>query len=98
MPNIVKFESLENKLIQYKDQLVLIDSDVAELYGVDTRDTNKAVKNNLDKFPKGYIIELTKKEKQEVVENFHHLQKLKFSSHLPKTLCYNIQNKYNLTH
>jgi hypothetical protein len=37
---------------------VILDSDVAELYGVETRDINKAVKNNPDKFPVGYIIEL----------------------------------------
>jgi hypothetical protein len=37
---------------------VILDSDVADLYGVETRDVNKAVKNNPDKFPDGYIIEL----------------------------------------
>merc|ERR1711941_173142 len=62
----------------------ILDSEVAQLYGVETRDINKAVKNNPDKFPKGYIIELTKEEKSEVVENFHHLEKLKFSPYLPK--------------
>jgi len=82
--NIIKFETLENKLIKYENQFVLIDSDVAELYGVETRDINKAVKNNLDKFPDGYILELSKEEKEEVVENFHHLRKLKYSPHLPK--------------
>ena len=82
--SIVKFENLESKLIQYKDETVLIDSDIAELYGVETRDINKAVKNNPDKFPNGYIVELTKEEKNEVVENFHHLEKLKYSPHLPK--------------
>ena len=84
MQNIVKFENLEGKLIQYKDQFVLVDSDVAELYGVETREINQAVSNNLDKFPHGYIIELTNEEKQEVIKNFDHLSKLKFSPHLPK--------------
>lgn len=59
---MIKFESIENKLIQYNDQLVIIDSDVAQLYGVETRDINKAVKNNPDKFPDGYVIKLTKDE------------------------------------
>lgn len=58
--------------------------DVAEIYAVETRDINKAVKNNPEKFPNGYVIELSKEEKQEVVENFHHLSKLKYSPHLPK--------------
>ena len=82
--SIVKFENLESKLIYYKNETVLIDSDVAELYGVETRDINKAVKNNPEKFPEGYIIELTQEEKKEVVEKFHHLEKLKYSPHLPK--------------
>ena len=71
--NIIKFESLESKLIQYKNNVVLIDSDVANIYGVSTRDINKAVTNNPDRFPDGYILKLTKEEKNKVVENLHHL-------------------------
>ncbi|NOQ29815.1 MAG: ORF6N domain-containing protein [Helicobacteraceae bacterium] len=81
---IVKFETLESKLIEYKNNVVLVDSDVAQLYGVDTRDINKAVKNNPDKFPDGYIIELTKEEKKELVEKFHRFDKLKHSTVSPK--------------
>ena len=81
---IIKFENIDNLIIELRDTKVLIDSDVAKLYGVETRDINKAVKNNPDKFPEGYIIELNKIEKKEVVENFHHLERLKFSPHLPK--------------
>ncbi|MDF1879483.1 ORF6N domain-containing protein [Sulfurimonas sp. SAG-AH-194-C20] len=82
--NVVKFATLESKLINYKNHLVLIDSDIASLYGVDTREINQAVSNNTDKFPDGYIIELTKEEKQEVIKKFDHLSKLKYSPHLPK--------------
>jgi hypothetical protein len=81
---IVKFENIENLIINLRNKKVLIDSDVAKIYGVETRDINKAVRNNLDKFPEGYIFELTKEEKNRVVENFHHLTNLKFSPHLPK--------------
>ncbi|MGW8169852.1 MAG: ORF6N domain-containing protein [Sulfurovaceae bacterium] len=84
MAGIVQFKDIENKLIEHKGQLVLIDSDIAELYGVQTRDVNKAVSNNPDKFPTGYIMQLTKDEKSEVVENFHHLEKIKYSPYLPK--------------
>ncbi|PKM99628.1 MAG: DNA-binding protein [Elusimicrobia bacterium HGW-Elusimicrobia-2] len=45
-----------------KGQKVILDSDLAELYGVQTRDINKAVKNNPDKFPVSYIYELNKDE------------------------------------
>ncbi len=84
MTTIIRLEDVEGKIIEIRNHKVLLDSDVAELYGVETRDINKAVKNNPDKFPKGYILELTKAEKTEVVENFHHLEKLKFSPQLPK--------------
>jgi len=82
--SLVKFETLESKLIKYQDSFVLVDKDVAELYGIDTKDVNKAVKNNSDKFPQGYILELTKEEKKELVENFHRFEKLKHSTVNPK--------------
>lgn len=84
MAAIIRLEEVESKIIEIRKQKVLLDSDVAELYGVETRDINKAAKNNPDKFPEGYIFELTKAEKTNVVENFHHLEKLKFSPQLPK--------------
>ncbi len=59
---VIKFETLESKLIEVRDTLVLIDKDVAELFGVETRDINKAVKNNSAKFPQGYFYEVTKDE------------------------------------
>ena len=82
--NIIKFEELEAKLISYQNKFVLIDSDVAELYGVATKEVNQAVANNSDKFPDGYILELTNEEKEEVVKKFDHLKKLKYSPYLPK--------------
>lgn len=69
----------ENKIIVIRDKQVILDRDVAELYGVETKEVNKSVRNNPDKFPDGYIIELTNSEKEEVVKNFHHLSNLKYS-------------------
>ena len=60
--SIVKFEEIENKILELRGQKVILDSNVAELYGVETRDINKAVKNNPDKFPNGYILKLNKAE------------------------------------
>jgi phage regulator Rha-like protein len=82
--DILKFNSVEEKIITVRGISVILDSDVAELYGVETRDINKAVKNNPEKFPEGYLFELVKSEKEEVVENFHHLLNIKFSPVLPK--------------
>ena len=81
---ITKFETLESKLISYKNKLVVIDRDVAELFSIETKEINKAVKNNPDKFPNGYILELTKKEKSELVKNFHRFNSLKHSTVSPK--------------
>lgn len=80
----VKFEDVNDKIIYIKEQKVILDSDVAKLYGVETKDINRSVKNNPEKFPHGYVFQLTKEEKTEVVKNFHHLEKLKFSPQVPK--------------
>ena len=58
MMDIVKFEAVEEQILTIRGMQVILDSDVAALYGVDTRDINKAVKNNPDKFPDTYIFEL----------------------------------------
>lgn len=63
MENIVNFKDVEKALLEIRGQRVILDSDVARLYGVNTMRVNEAVKNNPDKFPTGYIIELTKDEK-----------------------------------
>lgn len=81
---IIKFEELENILIKYNKEFVLVNRDVTQLYGVETRDINKAVSNNPEKFPKGYILELNEDEKNELVENFHWFNKLKHSTVNPK--------------
>lgn len=62
MNDIVKIENLNDLIIEVRGQSVLLDSDVANIYGVETKRINEAVKNNPDKFPAGYIIELDKTE------------------------------------
>lgn len=53
---------IENKILTIREQKVILDSDVAELYGVETKRINEAVKNNPDKFPEGYILYLSMDE------------------------------------
>lgn len=79
-----KIQHIENRLMEIRHHKVLIDCDVAALYGVETKEVNQAVKNNPDKFPKGYILGLNEREKNELVENFDHLQPLKFAKTNPK--------------
>ena len=81
---MTNIKDVEDKMITLRNQQVILDSDVAELYGVKTKEINQAVKNNPRKFPKGYIWELSENEKLEVVKNFDHLQRLRFSPQLPK--------------
>ena len=82
MPTITS-QDVEARMIVLRKQPVLIDADVAELYGVKTKEVNQAVRNNPNKFPYGYLFELDKYEKAEVVKNFDRLNKLKFSSVSP---------------
>ena len=76
----VTTHDVESRMIVLRNQPVLIDADVADLYGVQTKEVNQAVKNNPKKFPYGYIFELDKYEKEELVKNFDRLNNLKFSS------------------
>lgn len=62
MSNIVKFNAIEDKIINIRNQPVLLNRDVAEVYGVETREINQSIKNNPDKFPEGYIIPIEKSE------------------------------------
>ena len=62
MSGIIGFKEVEEKVLELRDQSVILDRDVAELYGVETREINQAVKNNPDKFPEGYIFALTADE------------------------------------
>jgi hypothetical protein len=77
--------TIEEKLITVREKQVLLDKDVALLYDVQTKRINEAVKNNPEKFPEGYIINLTKEEWQyQLVENFDQFKNLKHSYVLPK--------------
>jgi uncharacterized protein YciW len=62
---------------------VMIDADLAELYGVPTKVLNQAVKRNASRFPSDFMFQLNAQEKAEVVTNCDHLQKLKFSKAMP---------------
>jgi len=78
----ITHNDVQDKIITIQNKNVLLDSDVAWLYGVDTNKVNQAVKRNPDKFPEGYIIGLTESEKKEVVTICGN-PKIKFSPALP---------------
>lgn len=62
MSDIVKIENLKKLIIEIRRQNVLLDSDAAQIYGVETKRINEAVKNNPDKFPQDYMFGLSEAE------------------------------------
>lgn len=83
MSEIIGYKEVEEKIVLLRDQHVILDRDVAELYGVATKEVNQAVRNNPSKFPEGYVVKLDKQEKAELVKNFDHLDSLKHSPTTP---------------
>jgi hypothetical protein len=81
--SIVPVERIERAILLIRDQKVMLDSDLAALYGVTTKRLNQQVKRNRDRFPEDFMFQLTAEEKAEVVANCDHLQKLKYSPTLP---------------
>lgn len=76
-------EIIINKIMILRDKKVMIDRDLAELYGVPTKRLNEQVKRNLKRFPDDFMFQITKEEKEEITQQFEHLSALKFSSALP---------------
>jgi len=76
-------EQIMNKIVKLRGVKVMIDSDLAELYGVSTKRLNEQVKRNLKRFPKDFMFQINEKEKFEVVAICDHLKRLKFSPTLP---------------
>ena len=75
--------NIEGRIQVLRAQRVMIDADLADLYGVPTKVLNQAVKRNVGRFPPDFMFQLEPVEKTEVVTNCDHLQKLKFSKSMP---------------
>ena len=73
--------AIEEKLISVRKKQVLLDRDVAFLYGVETKRINEAVKNNPEKFPEGYVMILDKSEEQILRSKFSTLEKSSSGQH-----------------
>jgi len=74
---------IETLIQTVRGQKVILDTDLAELYGVPTKRLNEQVKRNSSRFPEDFIFQMTAQEKAEVVANCDHLARLKFSPQLP---------------
>ncbi len=80
---LVPHERIFKTILFLRGQKVMMDADLAGLYGVSTKRLNEQVRRNVDRFPSDFMFRLTLEEKKEVVANCDHLRKLKFSSALP---------------
>lgn len=80
---IIPTERIERCILVLRGERVILDADLAILYGVSTKALNQAVKRNKERFPPDFKFRLTNKEKAEVVTNCDHLRRLKFAPTMP---------------
>lgn len=83
MKSIIPSELIHQRILLIRDEKVMLDRDLAELYQVATKVLNQAVRRNKERFPEGFMFELTREERDEVVTNCDHLRDLKFSPRTP---------------
>ncbi|MEW6229570.1 MAG: ORF6N domain-containing protein, partial [Bacillota bacterium] len=80
---LVPFESIKNRILILRGQKVILDADLAILYGVTTRRLNEQVKRNRERFPDDFMFQLSDAEKAKVVAICDHLSRLKYSKSSP---------------
>ncbi len=74
---------INSRIFRIQDKLVIIDIDLAQLYGVTTKALNQAVKRNLARFHSDFVFRITSEERDELVTKCDRLRNLKHSVHLP---------------
>jgi hypothetical protein len=74
---------IDQAILLIRGEKVMLDSDLASIYGVTTKRLNEQVKRNPGRFPADFMFQLTEEEKSEVVAKCDHLARLKFSPYLP---------------
>jgi len=80
---LVPLDLIEQRILFLRGQRVMFDRDLAELYCVETKYLNRQVRRNKERFPREFMFQLTKKERDELVTNWHRFASLKHSSVLP---------------
>jgi len=81
--NIISNGNIKSMIFSFRGLQVMVDRDLASLYGVETKVLNQAVKRNIERFPKSFRFQLTDIEKLELVTNCDRFIKLKHSSSNP---------------
>ena len=83
MKELILHEAIEQKIFNIRGQKVMLDRDLARLYGVATKVLNQAVKRNMKRFPEDFMFKLTRSEKNELVTNCDRFKTLKHSTVTP---------------
>ena len=84
MKEIVPADEIAHYILLIRAEKVILDGDLAYLYGVSTKVFNQAVKRNFQRFPEDFMFQLTEEEKEELVTNCDRFKNLKHSTSLPK--------------
>ena len=80
---LVPVQRVQETILLIRGEKVILDADLAALYGVTTKRLNEQVKRNRGRFPDDFMFQLASDEKADVVANCDHLKKLRFSPNLP---------------
>ncbi len=83
MNDLIPQEIIEQKIFLVRGHKVMIDRDIAELYGVETKYLNRQVKRNIQRFPEEFMFQLTADEKDELVTFCHRFRTMKHSNAMP---------------
>ncbi len=83
MSHLIPIKKIEDQIFVIREHRVMLDADLAKVYGVTTKRLNEQVKRNSERFPSDFMFQLTQKEKEEVVANCDHLFNIRFASTLP---------------
>ena len=80
---LISTKDIENRIFTIRSKQVMIDSDLAEIYGVETKRVYEQVKRNIERFPESYRFQLSENEKIELVANCDRFKTLKYSTSNP---------------
>jgi hypothetical protein len=92
MTKRIKASEIKSLIVQVRGKNVILDADLAKIYGVSTKRLNEQVIRNIERFPEDFMFRLTEEEKDEVVAKCDHLGKLKYSYQLPRAFTHNGAN------
>jgi phage regulator Rha-like protein len=75
MAKLVPIESIISKIVFLRNEKVILDRDLAELYGVETKQLKRAVRRNINRFPEDFMFQLSKEEYQSLRSQFGTLKR-----------------------